>query len=153
MVSMFGKSLNFIWKCKEPRKVKATFEKNKLEGHKKPNIKSYALTVQGQTNGTEKIIQKKTRRYIYTLDLQQRCLYRAVEEDNLGQLGWGWGRRNLDYLTYIELACFLVAQSCLTLATPWTAAHQAPPSLGFSRQKHWSGLPVPSPGDLPEPGI
>ena len=30
-------------------------------------------------------------------------------------------------------------------ATPWTAAHQAPPSLGFSRQKHWSGVPLPSP--------
>ena len=30
-------------------------------------------------------------------------------------------------------------------ATPWTAAHQAPPSLGFSRQEHWSGLPFPSP--------
>ena len=30
-------------------------------------------------------------------------------------------------------------------ATPWTAAHQAPPSLGFSRQEHWSGVPLPSP--------
>ena len=36
-----------------------------------------------------------------------------------------------------------VAQSCPTLATPWTAAHQAPPSTGFSRQEHWSGLPIP----------
>ena len=33
------------------------------------------------------------------------------------------------------------------------AAHQAPPSLGFSRQDHWSGLPFPSPADLPNPGI
>ena len=38
-------------------------------------------------------------------------------------------------------------------ATRWTAAHQAPPSLGFSRQEHCSGLPSPSPGDLPDPGI
>jgi len=38
-----------------------------------------------------------------------------------------------------------VAQSCLTLATPWTAAHQAPPSMGFSRQEYWSGVPLPSP--------
>ena len=37
--------------------------------------------------------------------------------------------------------------------TPWTVAHQAPPSMGFSRQEHWSGLPFPSPGDLPNPGI
>ena len=35
-----------------------------------------------------------------------------------------------------------VAQSCLTLVTPWTAAHQAPPSMGFSRQKYWSGVRV-----------
>ena len=39
------------------------------------------------------------------------------------------------------------------LATPWTAAYQAPPSMGFSRQEYWSGLPFPSPGDLPDPGI
>ena len=38
-----------------------------------------------------------------------------------------------------------VIQSCPTLATPWTAAHQAPPSMGFSRQKYWSGVPLPSP--------
>ena len=38
-------------------------------------------------------------------------------------------------------------------ATPRTVAHQAPLSVGFSRQDYWSGLPVPSPGDLPYPGI
>ena len=38
-------------------------------------------------------------------------------------------------------------------ATPWTVAHQAPLSMGFSRQEYWSGLPFPSPGDLPYPGI
>ena len=38
-----------------------------------------------------------------------------------------------------------VAQSCPTLATPWTAAYQAPPSMEFSRQKYWSGVPLPSP--------
>ena len=38
-------------------------------------------------------------------------------------------------------------------ATPWTLAYQAPPSMGFSRQEYWSGLPFPSPGDLPNPGI
>ena len=38
-------------------------------------------------------------------------------------------------------------------ATPWTAAHQAPLSMGFSRQEYWRGLPFPSPGDLPDPGI
>ena len=37
--------------------------------------------------------------------------------------------------------------------TPWTVAYQAPPSMGFSRQEYWSGLPFPSPGNLPDPGI
>ena len=46
-----------------------------------------------------------------------------------------------------------VAQSCPTLATPWTVAYQASPSMGFSRQEYRSGLPFPSPGDLPDPGI
>ena len=38
-------------------------------------------------------------------------------------------------------------------STPWTVAYQAPPSTGFSRQDHWSGVPSPSPGGLPNPGI
>ena len=38
-------------------------------------------------------------------------------------------------------------------ATPWTVAYQAPPSMEFSRQEYWSGLPFSSPGDLPNPGI
>ena len=37
--------------------------------------------------------------------------------------------------------------------TPWTVAHQGPPSMGFSRQEYWSALPFPPPGDLPDPGI
>ena len=37
--------------------------------------------------------------------------------------------------------------------TPWSVAYQAPPSLEFSRQEYWTGLPFPSPGDLPDPGI
>ena len=44
--------------------------------------------------------------------------------------------------------------SCVRLfATLWTVAHQAPLSMVFSRQEYWSGLPFPSPGDLPDPGI
>ena len=44
--------------------------------------------------------------------------------------------------------------SCVRLfAVQWTVACQAPLSIGFSRQKYWSGLPCPTPGDLPDPGI
>ena len=45
-------------------------------------------------------------------------------------------------------------KSCSRIrATPWTVAHQAPLSMEFSRQEYWSGLPFPSPEDLPDPGI
>ena len=48
------------------------------------------------------------------------------------------------------LSCFSHVQ---LFVTPWTAAHQAPLSMGFSRQEYWSGLPRPPPGDLPNIGI
>ena len=48
--------------------------------------------------------------------------------------------------------CGLAAMSCPTLVTPRTVALQAPLSMGFLRQEYWSGLPFPSPGDLPNPG-
>ena len=56
-------------------------------------------------------------------------------------------------IKYLNCVCVSVAQSYPTIATPWTVAHQAPLSKGFSRQEYWRGLPFPSPGDLPDPGI
>ena len=47
----------------------------------------------------------------------------------------------------------LIAKSCPTLVTPWTVACQALLSMEFSRQEYWSGLPFPSPGNLPNPEI
>ena len=47
----------------------------------------------------------------------------------------------------------LVAKVCPTPMTTWTVARQAPLSVEFSRQEYWSGLPVPSPGDFPDPRI
>ena len=56
-------------------------------------------------------------------------------------------------LPVLSLCCAKLLQLCL-LVTPWTVAHQAPLSMGFSRQEYWSGLPDPPlPGDLPDPGI
>ena len=49
--------------------------------------------------------------------------------------------------------CVLVTQSCPTLCDPKYIGCQAPLSMGFSRQEYWSGLPFPSAGDLPNPGI
>ena len=69
-----------------------------------------------------------------------------------------------DYLVYgvaksetrLSNFCFhggLVTKLCPTLATLWTVTHQAPVSMGFSMQEYWSGLPFPSPRDLPNLGI
>ena len=52
-----------------------------------------------------------------------------------------------------KCVCGLAAKLCLTLPTPWTVAHKAPLSLGFSRQEFWSRLLFPSLEDLPDPGI
>ena len=55
---------------------------------------------------------------------------------------------------YIYVCMHAQSLSCVRLcATPWTVAHQAPLSLGLSRQEYWSGLPLPFPGDLPDPGL
>ena len=56
-------------------------------------------------------------------------------------------------LSLLLCCCCLVTQSYPTLVTLWTAARQAPLSMGFPRQGYWSGLPFPPPGHLPDPGI
>ena len=70
----------------------------------------------------------------------------SLTQDDSGPLSSGW---NPNYNTGCKCGMLLLllrrfsrARLC---ATPETAAHQAPPSLGFSRQEHWSGLPFPSP--------
>ena len=57
------------------------------------------------------------------------------------------------YSGFLSAAGGLVVKSCPTLMIPWTVACQAPLSMGFTRQEHWSGLPFPSPGDVPDPAI
>ena len=67
----------------------------------------------------------------------------ALQADALSSELPGKPKTRLDYsLSHVRL-----------FVTQWTVAHQAPPSMGFSRQEYWSGLPFPSPGDLPDPGI
>ena len=63
------------------------------------------------------------------------------------------------FTLYINLLCQIMKVKVKSLsrvpefAIPWTVVYQAPLSMGFSRQEYWSGLPFPSPGDLPDPGI
>ena len=72
-----------------------------------------------------------------------------------GALFWAiqheWGSSKWEYMLCAVLSCF---SPVWLFETPWTVvAHQAPLSVGFSRQEHWSGLPYPSLGDLPDPGM
>ena len=74
-----------------------------------------------------------------------------------GVLSSFWSLQVPSQLAHSQLCvcvCVLRGFSCIRLfVTPWTAAHQAPLSMGFSRQEYWRGLPCPPPGDLPNPGI
>ena len=97
------------------------------------------------------------------------CLYDPVDFGNLisGYSGfsksslnnWKFTVRILWSLAWriLSIVCRKVkvkSLSCVWLfATPWTVAYQGPLSMGFSRQEYWSGLPFPSPGYLPDPGI
>ena len=83
---------------------------------------------------------------IELLSLEQRMGLLTVQLNKCNVFLWsnGW------------IACLCVCQllSLVWLfATPWTVAHQAPLSMGFSRQEYWSGLPFLSPGDRPDTGI
>ena len=85
---------------------------------------------------------------------------RTFKDDCRSKLGWiaQWfiATRANTLWKKQTAGCVLVTQLCLTLCDPmdWEpGALQAPPSMKFSRQEYWSGLPFPSPGDLPDPGI
>ena len=62
------------------------------------------------------------------------------------------GLMALPYISHMKVKVKSLSRFQL-FATPWTVAYQASQSIGFSRQEYWSGLPLPSPGDLPDPGI
>ena len=82
-----------------------------------------------------------------------------LDEAQAGIKILGWNINNLSYADDINFIAESKSSEVKSLshvrlfATPWTVAHQAPPPMGFSRQEYWSGLPFPSPGDLPDPGI
>ena len=62
-----------------------------------------------------------------------------------------WTTKRL--LTKVKNRLCMWGYACVCVGAQWTVAHQAPPSMGFSRQEHWSGLPFSFPGYLPDPGI
>ena len=100
-----------------------------------------------------------TVRGVAESDTTERLHLRAggCLKEEMERYGLLWSMTVTESVTHLSLLLLLSHFSHVRLcATPYTAAHQAPPSLGFSRQEHWSGLPLPSPSssaDLPNPGI
>ena len=86
---------------------------------------------------------------------RKRFYYIGVKEKNFNQV-----YRGVIYIQWIPSSLVYCVMwgaeslNCVRLfVTPWTVDHQAPLSMGFYRQEYWSGLPIPSPGALPNPGI
>ena len=84
--------------------------------------------------------------------MQNTCNDLAQHLEGTVELGtWSWCS------LYLIISLPVCMPSCFShvqlFATPWTVAHQAPLSIGFSRQEYWSGLPCPPPGGLPHPEI
>ena len=84
------------------------------------------------------------------LYIKESYIYSKIIHMELEALGCGRHFRT-NFIIYINKSC-LITKLCL-FVTPWTVTHQAPLSMGFSRQGHWSGLPFPTLGDLVDPGI
>ena len=84
----------------------------------------------------------------------------ATSSQVLNHLTWEHIARDYNGLGWINSVRFTGGDNMYVKAlsrvwlfvTPWTVAYQAPPCMGFSRQKYWSGLPLPSPEDLPDQG-
>ena len=83
--------------------------------------------------------------YNQSSDLSQKFLYRLFELHT--------NKFHISLLVPVHVLHAWLLQSCPMFCDPWTVAHHAPLSMGFSRQEYCSGLPCPPPGDLPDPGI
>ena len=66
---------------------------------------------------------------------------------------WGRGQQRMKWLDGITNSMDMYVHTCSDSATLWTVVSQVPPTMGFSRQEFWSGLPFPIPRDLSDPGI
>ena len=97
-----------------------------------------AISIQVTEKG---LYQRRWYIYIYTIYIPQWYIYKETENE-----GSKMGRKIFEEVFVVQ------SLSHAKLCNPWTVAHQASVSMGFPRQEYLSGLPFPSPGDLPDPG-
>ena len=130
----------------------------------KQNVKSFENWTMGQTatQGPDWSLMLTCRtRFSNTA----KGFENSTDVGTRGQkVGWNvWPESSLDQLYVYNSTLYIYiilwrnevkSLSCVRLfVTPWTVAYQAPPSMGFSRQEYWSGVPFPSPRNPPDPGI
>ena len=90
----------------------------------------------------------------WNIESKGQAVYSMRLDTWAGLCTHGQGYVHMGRAMPVVLKVKVLVLSCIQLfATPWTIACQAPLSLEFSKQEYWSGLPFPSPGDLPDPGI
>ena len=125
-------------------------EAGKRKGNRKPANKMKATifcNLITEMTFHHQILQAKTSHYI-----QPTLKERRIKKETRTRR---WG--SLEVILEICLKKWKVKVKSLShiqlFATPWAIAYQTPPSMAFSRQEYWSGLPFPSPRDLPDPGI
>ena len=86
--------------------------------------------------------KKLNKKYLHNPDNHDRVITHLEPDILECEVKCALGKVKVKSLSHVQL-----------FATPWTVAYHAPLTMGFSRQEYWNGLPFPSPGDLPNPGI
>ena len=109
------------------------------ESHGQRSLAGYGSQGCKESDTTE-VINTHTHSHTHTLSLSLTHTHTHTPS--------GWNYLSKEMIMIVKLL-----SRVQLFATPWTVANPAPPSMGFSRQEYWSGLPFPSPGDLPDPGI
>ena len=84
-----------------------------------------------------------TETQTFTLEYLKNQFQKMIQNNESPSVSYRWIFLKMQF--YFQSKSYILLLSHFSRATPQTAAHQVPPSLGFSRQEHWSGLPFPSP--------
>ena len=94
---------------------------------------------------------------VYTLPEEEMYVCMCMYSSFMKMQSYIYILKNILWTSSYNINIYILKVKLLShvrlFATLWTVGHQAPPSTGFPRQEYWSGLPFPSPGDLPNPGI